>query len=577
MTDTKEPISPPSSSSSSFSSDGIVMVKSPCFDEGDISPQGNTKEERSDGGDAKAEEGHVTIRLVLLMLEMCLLTLSALFIETMLVPVLPTIYESFPGQSVWIPWLLSSYMITGGVTTPIFSAMSTKFGLKVSLELCLLFYILGSIGCSLAFFSDNIGILIAFRAVQGLGMACYILCFALINALFPKRLVNVALGLISIMFPLGSSIGLIGGGAALEYLEFSYEGRNVSWAPLFWISTPIVMLMAVCFIFTIQDPPVGDKTKKIDIIGGVLLCMCVGTFLVGITFGDSEGWDKDLTIILLVFSVVLLGMFLLWEFVFEKAHAIVPLNLMTNRALLLLCIIIMTVGYNLFSLYQTLPFYLEDPSGPFQITNSLYVGLLLFPQALPDIVVSPLSALVAKFLGAPNIMSLSYCIYVLSMVLLYFFHDTVLKMIIVLFISGIGAAGVLALIMIVISANTDVNTFATAAGVNTLFRIVGGSIGPIVSNIFINDDTSGSSASGSNSTVPVSGEWEGEQGFLTAWLISTLILSIGCVLSFFLPGQLDNFHKCAQCLNKPSKHNKSTGTKHSTTPTQQTPLLSAAS
>lgn len=71
------------------------------------------------------------------------------------------------------------------------------------------------------------------------------------------------------MLSFGAGIGMLGGGAALDGINFDYKDVNCSWAVLFWVLTPIVTAIVVLFMITVRDPKgVKDsENRPVDVLG----------------------------------------------------------------------------------------------------------------------------------------------------------------------------------------------------------------------------------------------------------------------------------------------------------------------
>ncbi|KAH3767444.1 bicyclomycin/multidrug efflux system [Pelomyxa schiedti] len=514
-------------------------------------------------------DGHVhkEIKLIhlFLFLEMTLLSLSVSFIEVMIIPALNVIEQNYPDQKEWVPWVVSIYLITGGLSTPIFSAMSGRMGLQLPMAICLGVYCFGIIGCGLSFLSPNIAVLITMRGIQGIGMGIFTLCFTLIKASFPVKFMTPTLGFVSALFSIGSSIGLLGGGAALAGIHFTYNGEDVSWACLFWIVGPIVVIGGLCFMITsAKDPatPAKKKGKKIDVLGCIFLSISISTFLLGITLGE-EGWVKPAPLTLLCICPFALAGYVLWELHY-KNDALFPPQIMKNRTVCILNIAAFSTGYAMFALSSTAPFFLSDPDGPFGYTSTLQIGLILFPSSLPGLIVAPINAILARKIGAANVITMSLGFSAIAFVLATLYHSTVFEVVFLQTLGGAAMCGSVSMVMVIMAGSVPLEFFASAAAVNTLFRIVGGSMGPIVSGVFV--DTSGSSTnststsmssgllssiisisksiSGSSSTAPE--EWAAEKGYMIAWGLAAVILSVAFLASLALPGQLQTCESCRE-------------------------------
>ncbi|MFE6522000.1 MFS transporter [Streptomyces sp. NPDC057794] len=96
-----------------------------------------------------------------LMLSMALAALDSTIVST----AVPQIVGDLGGFSVF-SWLFSGYLLAVTVTLPVYGKLSDTFGRKPVLIVGSVLFLLGSLLCALAW---NMGALIAFRIVQGLG------------------------------------------------------------------------------------------------------------------------------------------------------------------------------------------------------------------------------------------------------------------------------------------------------------------------------------------------------------------------------------------------------------------------
>eukprot|EP00727_Mastigamoeba_balamuthi_P012853 m51a1_g8190 hypothetical protein (370) ;mRNA; f:171266-172531 len=306
----------------------------------------------------------LTTRNKLLLFEMLLLTLGVMATETTISPALPRIVEQYPEQQTWVPWTLAAYNVVGSVWTPIAGSLGDIYGVKWITLISLVIYLVGEIGCAL---SKSIFVLIAFRAVQGIGMGVFVLCFAAIKKTFPPKWVPVALGIVSSMFSVGISFGLVGGAGFIKIL------KHTRWEYVFFFYVPFIVFAIVAFFFTM--PPVKvDKSRKIDVIGAVLLAIGVTAFLIGLTLSETRGWKDGAVLGLIIGGVFMMGVFAAAECFIKDP--LVDIRLLVTRDLLLMGIVSFLVGFALFATFQTLPFLYQIK---FRISDPLTVGLLLLP------------------------------------------------------------------------------------------------------------------------------------------------------------------------------------------------------
>ncbi|MGX1270468.1 MFS transporter [Streptomyces phaeoluteigriseus] len=115
---------------------------------------------REAGGQGTATDKRGAV-VAALMLSMALAALDSTIVST----AVPQIVGDLGGFSVF-SWLFSGYLLAVTVTLPVYGKLSDTFGRKPVLVAGAILFLLGSLLCALAW---NMGALIAFRVVQGLG------------------------------------------------------------------------------------------------------------------------------------------------------------------------------------------------------------------------------------------------------------------------------------------------------------------------------------------------------------------------------------------------------------------------
>ena len=85
--------------------------------------------------------------------------------QTIVSTALPTIVGDLGGIQ-HLSWVVTAYLLTSTVSGPIYGKLGDLYGRKLVLQIAIVIFLAGSALCGL---SQNMGELIAFRAVQGLG------------------------------------------------------------------------------------------------------------------------------------------------------------------------------------------------------------------------------------------------------------------------------------------------------------------------------------------------------------------------------------------------------------------------
>src|SRR5215218_4773650 len=94
--------------------------------------------------------------------------ISFAIMQTLVVPSLPFFVSEFGSSPAWATWLVTSFLVSSSVLTPIIGKLGDAHGKKKLLVVSLGIFGFASLGATLA---PSIGVLIAFRALQGAGAA----------------------------------------------------------------------------------------------------------------------------------------------------------------------------------------------------------------------------------------------------------------------------------------------------------------------------------------------------------------------------------------------------------------------
>ena len=145
--------------------------------------------------------------------------------QTMIVPALPEIQRTFGGDPADATWLLTAFLLTAAVATPLLGRLGDMYG-KEHWLLISLGVLRRRVGRARAL-AGSLGVMIAGRAIQGAGGAIFPLAIGIIRDEFPREKVATGIGTISAMFGIGGGVGLVVAGVLVD-------GIGVAW--IFWLS-----------------------------------------------------------------------------------------------------------------------------------------------------------------------------------------------------------------------------------------------------------------------------------------------------------------------------------------------------
>jgi MFS family permease len=409
---------------------------------------------------------------LLLIMIMAMLGLLTIFVETMLVPALPDIAMNLGAPSSDLAWVLTAYTLAGAVSIPIIGKMGEMWGRKRMLLVIMAIYVVGLIGAAVSW---DLLSLVLFRALQGTGMGAIPLLMGMAKDILPPRLVPVGIGLISAMIGVGAALGLVVGGLLISIM---------GWHEAFWVVLPVVGLLVVIVQRSVPEKQVR-RPMKMDVVGSVLLGIGLLTLLLALSRGSLWGWTSLTTIGLIICSVLFFLVFTVRERRFEEP--IIKIELLKNPNISVAYISMFFIGMVMFMVYQTLPFYLEMPreTGGFGITDQVIIGLFLLPNAVMQLIFSPLGGKHGQKIGHGKIMIIGFAITAGGLLALSTFCGSEVGVLLTMAIFGIGIGLAMVGQTNMISTACSKDEFGSASAVNSMILTIGMSAGPVVASIII--------------------------------------------------------------------------------------------
>src|SRR5688500_16416744 len=328
----------------------------------------------------------------------------------MVFPALGTFQREFGSTTAWTTWVLTGFLVSGAVLTPILGKLGDQFGKERLLLISLGLFLAGCLGAAFAW---NIWSLIAFRVVSGAGGALFPLSFAIIRDEFPPEKVKVGIGLLSAVFGVGGGFGIVLSGVIVD---------NFSWRLLFLLgSIPVALSIALVHRFVPESPI--RTPSRVDVPGALLLSGALVTFMVALTEGDHLGWLSAPILGLVAASAVI---FLVWVRVESRSQApMVDMRMLAHRPVLLTNVTTMISGFALFTCFVLVPAFVESPAerGYGFGASATQAGLYLLPSSIAMLFSGPVAGLVGRRFGPKWPLAAGMAIVALAALLLSLAHS----------------------------------------------------------------------------------------------------------------------------------------------------------
>ncbi|MEW2614225.1 MFS transporter [Streptomyces sp. NPDC047880] len=262
----------------------------------------------------------------------------AILSSTIVSNALPRIIGDLGGGQSAYTWVVTASLLTMTATTPLWGKLADLFSKKLLIQLALVVFVLGSAAAGM---SQNPGMLITFRAVQGIGMGgLSALAQIIMAAMISPRERGRYNGYLGAVFATAMVGGPLVGGVITDT-------DWLGWRWCFYVGVPFAVIALIVLQKTLHLPVVKRKVK-VDWAGAFFITAAVCLLLIWVTFaGDKYDWISWQTYAMVGGSVVLLALFVLVEA--KASEPIIPLRLFRNRTITLASVASLFVGVAMFS------------------------------------------------------------------------------------------------------------------------------------------------------------------------------------------------------------------------------------
>ncbi|OXM70177.1 MULTISPECIES: MFS transporter [Amycolatopsis] len=390
--------------------------------------------------------------------------LVAMLSSTIVSNALPTILADLDGSQSQYTWVITATLLASTASTPIWGKLSDLFSKKMLYQLSIVIFTAGSV---LGGIAQSMPELIAFRAVQGLGLGgMQALVQVVIAAMISPRERGRYSGYIGAVMALATVAGPLLGGLIVD--------SPLGWRWTFWVTVPVAVVAFIVLGKTLHLP-VFKKQVKIDWMGATLLVGGVSLLLIWVSLaGGSFAWWSWSTLFYVLGGLVALALAVFVET--KVADPVVPLRLFRNRTFTLAVIGSLSVGTAMFGGAVFLGQYYQLARG----YSPTHAGLMTIPMMLGLFLSSTIAGQVISRTGKTKSWMVGGAVLLVASLFLLSTIDHQTNLVLMggyLALLGLGVGALMQNLVLVVQNTVSMKDMGSSSSVVTFFRTLGGSAG----------------------------------------------------------------------------------------------------
>src|SRR5437879_1435734 len=313
--------------------------------------------------------------------------ISYALLQSLVVPALPQIQSSLHTSESAVGWVLTAYLLSASIATPIIGRLGDMYGKE---RLLMLVLVMLAIGTLISAVASSLGLMLLGRVIQGVGGGIFPLAFSIIRDEFPNERVPGAIGLVSSLLGIGGGAGVVFAGIVTQNLSYHW---------LFWF--PLAMIVFTAYLTWRYIPESPVKTPaEINYRAAGLMTVGISGVLLAITETSTWGWGSPKTLGLLAIGSVLIAAWVLEEL--RSREPLVDMRMMAIRGVWTTNTVAFLIGVGMYSSFVLLPELVQEPTSTgYGFGASVTVaGLFLLPATIAVVVVGQMAGFLERRIGS---------------------------------------------------------------------------------------------------------------------------------------------------------------------------------
>jgi MFS family permease len=425
-------------------------------------------------------------------------------------PLIPSISDDLGVSLSAAQWSLTATLLIGVVSSPVMGRLGDGPRRR---ETLLGGLVVVTAGCVLAALAPSLAVLVAGRAMQGVGLGLVPLGMATARDELPAERVAPTIGLLSVAGAAG-----VGAGYPISGL---LAGIDLSAA--FWFGA-VVAAIALALSFAFVPSTAGRPPAKLDLAGVTTLTVGLSALLIAIAEGSGWGWGAARTLGLFALAIVFLVIWAVQQL--RAAAPLVDLRLARHPAVLSADVCATVLGVAMYMYLSGVSEFVQAPSSlGYGFGASVVVaGLCLVPFSIVGMGGARLLPVTTRLLGERNLLPVGCLLIAAGGLVFAVFDDHLWGAFAMMGVLGLGYGLTFAAIPGVIVRAVPESETGSATGFYQVVRYIGFSVGSALAASVLASET------------PAGSRLPSLAGYTTVIWIGIAIGLVAAVLAWAMPG-----------------------------------------
>jgi EmrB/QacA subfamily drug resistance transporter len=435
--------------------------------------------------------------------------ISYALLQSLVAPALPEIQHALRTSEDSVSWVLTSYLLSASVATPLIGRLGDMHGKE---RMLLIVLALLSVGTLISALASALPLMIVGRVVQGAAGGIFPLAFGIIRDEFPRARVASRIGLMSALLGVGGGAGVVLAGPIVDNLSYHY---------LFWLPLIPILVATVATHFFVPESPI-KVPGRVNYVAAALMSLGMVAVLVAVSETPTWHWLSWKTIGCLLIGIVFLALWVRSES--RSEQPLVDMAMMRIRGVWTTNAVAFLLGFGMYASFILLPQYVETPTRAgygFGATVT-EAGLFMVPSTITMLIFGAQTGRLERLFGSKPPLLAGGFFAMVSFFMLTFARDERWEIYVAAALLGAGIGLAFAAMANLIIESVGPAQTGVATGMNTVTRTVGGAFGGAATASII------------AGTIGRTG-YPSAHGYTAAFALCGGALAIGVVVGLLIP------------------------------------------